>query len=221
MRQLMKISLWPIALCLSVGTASASQDAASYAWGDYDGDSLADLFLWTPSAPGKLLRNLGDGGFQDVTSAVGLDPGRRSIDASFADYDGDGDPDLLLLSGSGPVQLFENVGGVFRDATTAQGLLHRGTDLVAAWSDFDQDGRLDLLVSQAASTLVYHNGPDGSFTQVALVDLAPTASSPSTTLVVERVSGSDSEAASGAAPSRTRLFWPVSTIAAATSSPIV
>jgi tetratricopeptide (TPR) repeat protein len=89
-------------------------------WGlaalDYDDDGWVDLAaVGEESHGGKicLLRNLGPQGFRDVTAAKGLDRialGRPGAMLA-ADYDGDGDPDLLVTQNGGPVVLLRNDGG--------------------------------------------------------------------------------------------------------------
>jgi hypothetical protein len=65
-----------------------------------------------------LYRNLGHNNFKDVTAEVGLKPLTWSGDASFADLNGDGFPDLYLPNMQGQNHYFENVGGkTFLDKT--------------------------------------------------------------------------------------------------------
>jgi enediyne biosynthesis protein E4 len=64
--------------------------------GDYDNDGWPDLFVtrWRSYA---LYRNLGGGGFQDVTAQAGLDGVRDwPTAAAWADFDNDGDLDLYV-----------------------------------------------------------------------------------------------------------------------------
>jgi hypothetical protein len=123
---------------------------------DYDGDGDPDLLFvggdaWPgdPPAPQPslaLYRN-DSGRFTDVTSAAGLAVHFYGMGAAAADFDGDGDPDLLV-TGVGGNHLFENRNGVFADVTAAAGV---GGDpgawtTGAAWFDADGDGDLDLFV---------------------------------------------------------------------------
>lgn len=132
------------------------------AWLDYDGDGWQDLLLvncsplpgnhkQTPSTS-RLYRNRGDGTFEDRTSGSGLDVPLYGQGCTAADYDGDGDLDVLITC-LGPNHLFRNEGaGKFTDVSRASGLAdgaepwrwHTG----AAWLDYDRDGWLDLFVAR-------------------------------------------------------------------------
>jgi hypothetical protein len=79
-------------------------------WVDYDCDGDLDLHVVDmgtsadPNAPDVLLRN--DGGtFTDVTAAEGVEGGDEGLGdgAVWGDADGDGDPDVFLLQGAGPI----------------------------------------------------------------------------------------------------------------------
>ncbi|MGH9650462.1 MAG: CRTAC1 family protein, partial [Terriglobales bacterium] len=61
----------------------------------------------------RLLRNLGPKGFADVTADVGLDKLKLERPRALltADYDSDGDTDLLITQNFGPVVLLRNDGG--------------------------------------------------------------------------------------------------------------
>ena len=78
---------------------------------DYDNDGWLDLL--TLGRGVQLWRNLGDGRFENVTARTKLDavPAVRVTDAALADFDGDGDTDLVLaLEGSG-LRAWRNDGG--------------------------------------------------------------------------------------------------------------
>lgn len=72
--------------------------SAGVAAGDYDGDGWLDMFvIGGDNGQSKLFRNLGDGSFEDKTTASGLDTLAGWIaGAVFADVEGDGDLDLFL-----------------------------------------------------------------------------------------------------------------------------
>ncbi|MCI0633031.1 MAG: VCBS repeat-containing protein, partial [Actinobacteria bacterium] len=68
--------------------------------------------------PDFLWRNDGNGTFTDVSGETGLNAGEWNGDATVADYDLDGDPDLYVSNMFGINHLYENRGnGAFRDVT--------------------------------------------------------------------------------------------------------
>ncbi len=98
------------------------------------------------------------------------------------DYDGDGLPDLYLVSQDGPNRLFRQVAKLkFEDVTEKAG----GVDGGDAWGkaatfvDVDGDGDLDLHVCNTQSkNLLYQNQGDGTFVERAgALGLAVTAAS--------------------------------------------
>ena len=128
---------------------------------DYDGDRWPDLFFVNSTgwegraedrgAASKLLRNLGDGTFRDVTGEAGLDEPIYGMGATAADYDADGDVDLYVTA-VGDNRLYRN-DGRFTDVTAetgtegnAPGAAEPAWSTAAAWFDADGDGWLDLLV---------------------------------------------------------------------------
>ena len=87
------------------------------------------------------------------------------------DYDGDGRPDLFVVSKTGPDRLFRNLGNwQFEDVTAKAGV----GGPVEAWKqgatfvDVNNDGKLDLYVCRHdAPNLLYINQGDGTFHEEA------------------------------------------------------
>jgi enediyne biosynthesis protein E4 len=131
---------------------------------DYDRDGLQDIFFVNGSKLPELkktdssfhnclLRNKGDGTFEDVTAKAGLSGAELDFCFGVAsgDYDNDGFVDLFICN-AGPNGLYHNNGnGTFTNVTAGSGLDLKTVDLLsvcAAWVDYDNDGLLDLVVSQ-------------------------------------------------------------------------
>lgn len=124
---------------------------------DYNGDGLADIYF-ANGAPipslrkesaeswNRLYRNEGGMRFADVTEEAGVQGEGYDMGAAAADYDNDGDVDLLV-AGVFRLTLYRNRGdGRFEDATEDAGLVSRDWAVAAGWFDYDHDGLLDLLV---------------------------------------------------------------------------
>ena len=141
---------------------------------DYDNDGWMDLFAGRPLAGNPmgdyvLLRNTGEGHFENITASVGLlpldDDGQRKRAmpwaSAWADVDLDGDLDLFIATLGGradalvgePVlnsRFYINEGGRFVDGTKAFGLSEQLPSrylIGASFGDYNNDGYPDLSVT--------------------------------------------------------------------------
>ena len=136
---------------------------------------------WGLRDPIRYFESMGDGAFTERTDSAGLAGLTGGLNLVHADYDNDGDADVLVLRGAWlegngrqPNSLLQNRGdGTFADVTETSGLLAYHPTQTAAWADYDGDGWLDLFVGNESTPesphpcALYRNGGDGTFTDVA------------------------------------------------------
>ena len=124
---------------------------------DYDGDGDQDLFVGVRMQPlsyglpgsGYILENDGTGNFVDVSQKVAPDLANIGMitDAVWADIDGDGDKDLIVVGEYMAVSVFVNEGGKLVNGTEDAGLSgSQGWWNRIVTVDIDGDGDLDFVV---------------------------------------------------------------------------
>ena len=137
---------------------------------DFNNDGHLDLIVspLNPAGQIRYFQNDGQGSFLDSTQNAGLEGLCGGLNLLQADYDNDGDMDILILRGAWlgsfgkhPSSLLRNDHGIFADVTFSSGLgdQHFPTQ-TASWSDFDNDGDLDLYIGNEDSQSISGNfGP--------------------------------------------------------------
>jgi len=162
---------------------------------DINRDGLLDLYVCNagPSKKEKerenqLYINQGDGTFSEEAAKYGINDPNHSTQASFLDYDKDGDLDLFVMNHSiyfknqlsevfeilkdketlrkVSGKLFRNDNGHYEDVTEESGLLKHAYGIGLAVSDVNNDGWPDMYISNDFSIPDYFfiNNGDGTFT---------------------------------------------------------
>jgi hypothetical protein len=108
-----------------------------------------------------LYKNMGYNRFKDATAEVGLRPQSWSGDATFADVNEDGWPDLFILNMQGHDHYFENeVGKKFVDKTEQYFPRTPYGTMGVKFFDYDNDGRMDLFLTDMHSDMMGNRKPD-------------------------------------------------------------
>ncbi len=147
-----------------VGFSGASQNVSAV---DYDGDEDIDLFVVNSNGPSLLFRNQGNGKFQNVAAAAGLAGPKKGRSASFADYDHDGDLDVIITQVEGQNKLFSNVGGGRFNPITNVDLSNADDPSSSGGGDTDNDGDVDVAIGDSdggsdSGDSVYQNTGGGN-----------------------------------------------------------
>lgn len=151
---------------------------------DFDNDGDFDLMVssWEWGTSVRYFENRQSEGFVDQTEFAGLSGIHGGLNMVQADYDNDGDVDVLVLrgawlalSGAVPNSLLRNEGdGTFLDVSFAAGIAKVDYPTqTAAWMDYDNDGDLDLYVGNEhwgktpTPNQLFRNEGNGTFSDVA------------------------------------------------------
>jgi len=155
--------------------------------GDYNNDGFVDVFVlrgaWMREEgkfPNSLLKNNGDGTFEDVTEAAGVLSFHPTQTAVWFDFNGDGWLDLFIGNESTqgsrnhPCELYRNNrNGTFTEIAQASGVSSRAYVKGVGAGDFNNDGRPDLYLStKGRANLLFRNDGPGTnggwrFTEMA------------------------------------------------------
>jgi hypothetical protein len=127
------------------GTPAPTQTAA---WADIDNDGYLDLFIGNENAPSQLFRNKGDGTFEDISHAAGIDKTAFTKGVVAADYDKDGYVDFYVSNFEGANFLYHNNHNLtFTDVAKQAGVQAPYISFATWFFDYDNDGWPDLFVT--------------------------------------------------------------------------
>lgn len=137
---------------LAAGLTTSLYGGYGSSWVDFDGDGLLDVWISNHMYRPSLYINNGDGTFSERLSEFWQ--GKPFLDAhggAWADFDNDGDPDLIELYGTigGTAQInkpfYVNQASILTNEADARGLNDSfGRGRTPLWLDWNNDGLLDL-----------------------------------------------------------------------------
>ena len=144
------ISFSDVSAAAGVNRAGESYGAS---WGDLNGDGYLDIFASNHRTQPSLYLNRGNGHFFETGPQVLTWRNRPRADThggSWADYDNDGDQDLLVSSGTGNLsQLLINEHARLVDRTIQRGLTTANVGgRLPVWLDYNGDKRPDFVMTQ-------------------------------------------------------------------------
>ena len=162
-----------------LGSNLAANGVATIAVGDYDADGDEDLLIGggRHNTHVIVLQNDGNGGFTEVyTHPLSYD----HTESRFADFDGDGDLDFMMLTGkwydyNSQPMVWENTGSGFQVAYTEPAPFMISATRDGDVADLDGDGDLDIVAAGPYSNgfsgvVIYENTGSFNFTVHQIYD---------------------------------------------------
>jgi len=167
------------------GLGDSVSESQSAVWADIDNDGFVDLFIANEKGPSQLFHNRGDGTFEDISHAAGIDKTSFSKGVVAADYDKDGYVDFYVSNLSDANFLYHNNhDNTFTEVARQAGVQAPYQSFAAWFFDYDNDGWPDLFVTDYYSSVdevirsalgmpftvetprLYRNMHDGTFQDV-------------------------------------------------------
>ena len=165
---------WTFTKILTGSIVTDNGKSTGCEWIDYDKDGWLDLFVCNRDEPNFLYNNNGDGTFTRITGQPLVTESKNTGDCGWADFDGNGYPDVFLAN-SGPdynTCYLNNGDGTFSQLTGDPCVSDLESFDFVACGDYDNDGDMDIytapgmLPASAYDLYLYQNNGDGSFVRI-------------------------------------------------------
>jgi FG-GAP-like repeat/ASPIC and UnbV len=145
----------------STGIANQIIETIGVQWTDINKDGKQDLFMVGDNVS-ALFKNT-NGHFTQIASEI---LSLAMLGATWADFDNDGDLDVMIFDTTGRVVFIKNTNGIF--TVTATFSSPGGTIQGGIWLDFNNDGKVDAYVlKDGVTNLLFKNQGNGQFEDVA------------------------------------------------------
>ncbi|HTR42726.1 MAG TPA: choice-of-anchor tandem repeat GloVer-containing protein [Pseudomonadales bacterium] len=161
-----------------VTTGAPVTDLGNYTrgvWGDFNNDGFLDLFVSGYTETNFYYLSNGNGTFTKVTSGDPVQDADYHTGAAAADYDNDGNLDLMVSAGVGDSTPTHNIlyhgngDGTFTRANGGFLTTKPGYFDACAWADYNNDGFVDLFITDSgvnsggSTNLLFRNNGNGTF----------------------------------------------------------
>ncbi len=129
-----------------------SLETAGALWWDLDVDGDLDLYVYAWTGQNRLYENNGDGTFNNISDASGVDSWGRTWTVLPADVNRDLIPDLYLVNDFGSNELYKGLGdNVFEDVTDLYQVGDSGNGMGATIGDVNNDGLFDIFLTNISN----------------------------------------------------------------------
>ena len=163
-----QVTFTDVGPALSVNDPGAAQGVTFL---DVNNDGWLDIFLINNNTANKLWINSGGTAFTESSAGWGIAsimPGRG---LSAADFDNDGNVDVMIGNWQSSIILYKNTGTGFINYTTNAGVGFTGYGGTVNWFDYNRDGKVDVFFGNNGMppkySFCFRNDNLTSFTNVA------------------------------------------------------
>ncbi len=163
-----QVTFTDVAPALGVNDAGAGQGVVFL---DINNDGYLDIFNVNNNTTIRLWMNNGGTSFTDVSTAWGITGTYATRGIAAADFDNDGNIDVMVGNYNQTLLLYKNTGTAFTNFTTNAGVNFTGWGGSINWIDFNMDGKVDAIYGNDGVPYHYNymfrNDNGTSFTNVA------------------------------------------------------